>query len=86
MERKQQAERVQRLIDAIARKAMVLPPDARLAYIKQEVAKVRADFRRTYEADPRLAASAMLLVDPMYSAVKARVSFLERNAGNAGAS
>ena len=77
MDREQQAERVRKVIDSIAERAFALPPEARPAFIKAEIVKVRGDFLRTYEADPRLAASAMELVDGIYSQVKARLKFFE---------
>jgi hypothetical protein len=77
MGREQQAERVRTVIDSIAERALALPPEARLAFIKTEIVKVRGDFLQTYEADPRLAASAMELVDGIYSQVKARLKFIK---------
>ena len=80
MDRDQQAERVRTTIDSIAERALAVAPEARLAFIKTEIVKVRGDFLRTYEADPSLAASAMELVDGIYSQVKARLKFIETKA------
>jgi hypothetical protein len=77
MDKKQQAERVRRIVEAIAQRAIEVPPDNRPAYIKNEIAKVREAFRQTYEADERLTTSAMGFVDSMYSWVKARAKSLE---------
>ncbi len=77
MDKKQQAERVRRIVEAIAQRAIEVPPDNRPAYIKNEIAKVREAFRQTYEADERLTTSAMEFVDSMYSWVKARAKSLE---------
>jgi len=85
MDRKQQAARIQRIVDVIAQKAIAMPPDARLAFIKGEIAKVREDFRRTYETDPRLFISAMDLINSMYGQVKTRLEFLEMGSGKTGA-
>ncbi len=84
MNRDQQAERVRKVIDSIVERALAVPAEARLAFIKTEIVKVRGDFLQTYEADPRLAASAMELVDGIYSQVKARLKFVESN-GHSGA-
>ncbi len=84
MDRKQQTERVRKVIDSIAKKALVLPPEARLAFIKAESVRVRGDFLRTFEVDPGLAASTVELVDGIYSQVKARLKFFEQN-GHSGA-
>lgn len=65
-------------MDLIAQRAIELPPDARPAFIKTEVTVIRSDFQRAYEADPRLAVSAMALVDGMYGEIKMRVRRLER--------
>jgi len=70
--------------DALARKAVAFPPDARLAFIKGEIAEVREDFRRTYETDPRLFISAMDLINSMYGQVKTRLEFLEMGSGKTG--
>jgi hypothetical protein len=85
MDRKQQAEHVKKMIDEIARKTIALPSDARAAFIKGEIAKVRGIFLRTYEADSELIAAAMTYLDTMYGEVKARVRFLERNSSDPGA-
>jgi Tfp pilus assembly protein PilF len=77
MDRKQQAVRIQRIVEAIVQRALEVPPDNRPAYIKNEIAKVREAFRQTYEADERLTASAMEFVDSMYSWIKARAKSLE---------
>ena len=84
MDRKQETERIRDVIDSIAEGALALPPETRLAFIKAESVKVRGDFLRTYEAEPRLAASAWELVDGIYSQVKARLKFFEQN-GHSGA-
>ena len=65
MDREQQAERIQRIVNAIAVRSLAVPPDVRPAYIQEEVAKVREAFCQTYEADARLAAYAMEFVDAM---------------------
>ena len=84
MDRKQESEHVRDVIASIAEGALALPPEARLAFIKAEIVKVRGDFLRTYEVEPRLAASAGELVDGIYSQVKARLKFFEQN-GHSGA-
>ena len=84
MDRQQEIERIRDVIDSIAERALALPPEARLAFIKTEIVKVRGDFLRTYEAEPRLAASTMELVDGIYSQVKARLKSFEQN-GHSGA-
>ncbi len=50
MDREQQVERVRKVIDAIAERALAVPAEARLALIKREIVKVRGDFLQTYEA------------------------------------
>jgi hypothetical protein len=77
VDRKQETERVRKVIDSIAKKALVLPPEARLAFIKAESVRVRGDFLRTFEVDPGLAASTVELVDGIHSQVKARLKFSE---------
>lgn len=83
MDRKQQAERIHKIVNTIAQRAIELPPDARPAYIKGEVAKVRDAFRQTYEADARLTTSAMEFVDSMYGWIKMRAQALETERRNA---
>ena len=68
----------------MASRGGTLPALSRLTSIKTEIVKVRGDFLRTYEAEPRLAASAMELVGGIYSQVKARLKFFEHN-GHSGA-
>jgi hypothetical protein len=77
MDMKEQAEHVQKIIDGIATNAIALSPDARPAFIKAEIAKVRRSFLQTYEADPRLVSAAMGFLDTMYGAVKAQARFLQ---------
>jgi hypothetical protein len=77
MDRQQQAARIQKIVNTIAERALALSPDARPAYIREEVAKVREAFRQTYEADARLEAYAMDLVDSMAGWIEARVQALE---------
>jgi uncharacterized protein YqgV (UPF0045/DUF77 family) len=84
MDKKQQAERIQKIVDTIAMKAIELPLEARPTFIEGEVAKVRDAFRQTYEADPRLAACAMELVDQMDEWIKERVQILEIGGGQTG--
>jgi hypothetical protein len=47
MNREQQAARVQRLVETIAQRAIERPRDARPAYIRDAIGKVREDFRTT---------------------------------------
>jgi len=79
MDKKQQAARIQRIVNTIAERATVMPEGARPAYIyiREEVARVRDAFRRTYEADEGSAAYAMQFVDTMDRWIKARVRELE---------
>jgi hypothetical protein len=77
MDKREQAARIQRIVNTIAERATAVPADARPAYIQEEVVKVREAFRRTYEADARLAAYAMEFVDSMDQCIKARVQALE---------
>ncbi len=84
MDTKQQAEHVQGIIDRIAREAIALPSDARPVFIKEEIVKIRGDFLRTYEPDPRLIAAAMGFLDTMYGEVKAQVRLLEENSSDPG--
>jgi hypothetical protein len=79
VERKQETAQIQKVIDLIAERAIELPPDARPAFIKREITGIRGDFQRTYEADPRLAVSAITLVDGMYGQIKMRVRGLEKD-------
>jgi hypothetical protein len=48
MDKKQQAARIQRIVNTIAERATAVPDGARPVYIQEEVAKVRDAFRRTY--------------------------------------
>ena len=77
MDRKQQAMRVQKIVNTIAERSIAVPAEARSAYIQEEVAKVREAFRQTYAADTPLIAYAMSFVDAMDGWVKARVHALE---------
>jgi hypothetical protein len=77
MDKQQQAERIQKIADTIAVKAIEFPLEDRPAFIEDEVARVREAFRQTYEADPRLAACAMELVDQMDEWIRQRVQILE---------
>jgi hypothetical protein len=81
MDRKQQAARIQKIVDTIAERSIAVPPEARLTYIQEEVAKVREAFRHTYKADARLAVYAMEFVDHMAEWIAARVHSLETEAG-----
>lgn len=77
MDKKQQATRIQRIVNTIAERATAVPDGARPAYIQEEMAKVRDAFRRTYEADESSATYAMQFVDTMDRWIKARVHELE---------
>ena len=80
MDRKQQAVRIQRIVNTIAERAIIVPPEARSAYIREEVARVREAFHQTYEADARLAAYAMEFVGCMAGWIEAHVHTLETGA------
>jgi hypothetical protein len=84
MDKQQQTERIQKVVDTIALRAIELPLEARPAFIEGEVARVREAFRQTYEADPRLAACAMELVDQMGEWIRERVQILEGGDGKTG--
>jgi hypothetical protein len=84
MDKQQQVERIQKIVDTIALKAIELPLEARSAFIEGEVARVREAFRQTYEADARLAACAMELVDQMDEWIRERVQILEVGDGKTG--
>jgi hypothetical protein len=84
MDKQQQTERIQKVVDTIALRAIELPLEARPAFIEGEVARVREAFRQTYEADPRLAACAMELVDQMDEGIRERVQILEGGDGKTG--
>ncbi len=77
MDKKQQAARIQRIVNTIAERVTAVPEGSRPAYIQEEVARVRDAFRRTYEADASSAAYAMQFVDTMDRYIKARVRELE---------
>jgi hypothetical protein len=77
MDRKEQAARIQRIVNTIAERTTAVPAAERSAYIQEEVAKVREAFRRTYEADARLATYAMEFVDSMTGWINAGVHALE---------
>ena len=77
MDREQQTARIQRIVSSIAERCLGRPPEARTVFIQEEVAKVREAFRQTYEADPRLRACAMELVDSMPASIQARIHTLE---------
>jgi hypothetical protein len=77
MERRQQAAWIQMIVNRIAERSLIVPPEARPAYIQDEVAKVREAFRQTYATDPRLTAYAMGFVDRMEGWIQARVRALE---------
>jgi hypothetical protein len=72
--------RIERIVNATVTRATAAPAGARPTYIQEEVAKVRAAFRRTYEADARLAASAIEFVDSMTGWIEARIHALETEA------
>jgi hypothetical protein len=84
MDKQQQAERIQKIVDTIALNAIELPPDDRPAFIEGEIARVREAFRRTYEADPRLATYAMELVDQMDQWTREQIQALEAGGGKTG--
>jgi hypothetical protein len=77
IDKKQQATRIQRIVNTIAERAAAVSDGARPAYIQEEVASVREAFRRTYEADESSAAYAMEFVDTMDRWIKTRVHALE---------
>ena len=85
MDREQQAARIQRIVDAIAERSLGMPSEIRTAFIQEEVAKVREAFKQTYEADPRLRACAMELVDSMPALIATRVHALETEASGKAA-
>jgi hypothetical protein len=80
MDREQRAARIQRIVNTIAERSLAMPREIQTTFIQEEVAKVRKGFRQTYEADPRLRACAMELVDVMPASVKARIHVLETEA------
>ena len=80
MNREQQAARIEKIVTAIAERAVSVPPDHRSAYIQDEVEKVRQAFLKTYEADVGLKAYAMEFVDKMSEWIEARVQALEAEA------
>jgi hypothetical protein len=80
MDREQQAARIQKLVNTIAERSLGMPSEIRTAFIQEEVTKAREAFRQTYEADPRLTACAMELVDAMPALIAARVHALESEA------
>ncbi|MET0531200.1 MAG: hypothetical protein ABW003_23180 [Microvirga sp.] len=80
MNREQQAARIEKIVTAIAERAVTLPPDHRSAYIQDEVEKVRQAFLKTYEADEGLRACAMELVDSMPGRIETRIHALEAQA------
>jgi hypothetical protein len=80
MDREQQAARIQRIVNTLAERSLGMPPETRMAFVQEEVTKVREAFRQTYEADPRLRACAMELVDSMTGSIEARVRELEAEA------
>lgn len=80
MDREQQAVRIQKIVNTIAERSLAVPSEARPAYIREEVARVREAFRQTYEADQRLTAYAMEFVDAMTGRIEARVQALETEA------
>ena len=82
MDKEQQAARIQRIVYIIAERSLGMPPETRTPFIHEEVAKVREAFRQTYEADPRLRACAMELVDAMPGLIEARTHALEAGAPN----
>ena len=82
MNREQQAARIEKIVAAIAERAVSVRPDNRSAYIQDEVAKVRQAFLQTYEADEGLRACAMESVDKMSVWIEAQVR--EREAGSSG--
>jgi hypothetical protein len=85
MDRGQQAVRILRIVNTIAEQSLGMPPEIRMAFIQVEVAKVREAFRQTYEADPRLRACAMELVDSMPESIEARIHALETEASGKAA-
>ena len=80
MDKEQQAARIQRIVNTIAERSLGMPPEIRTVFIQEEVAKVREAFRQTYEADPRLRACAMELVDSMPGLIEACTHALEMEA------
>jgi hypothetical protein len=81
MDREQQAARIRKIVNTIAERVFAIPSEVRSAYIQEEVAKVREAFRQTYEADERLAAYAMELVDAMGGWIEARIHALRVGEG-----
>jgi hypothetical protein len=83
MDRRQQAARIQMIVNTIAERSLVVPLEARPAYVHDEVAKVRETFRQTYATDPKLTAYAMGFVDRMERWIQARVRALETSGDKA---
>ena len=83
MDRRQQAARIQMIVNTIAERSLAVAPEARPAYIQDEVAQVREAFRQTYATDPRLTAYAMGFVDHMEGWIQARVRALETSGDKA---
>ena len=77
MDKKQQAARIERIVNTVAERAAAVPAGARLAYVQEEVAKVREAFRQTYEADASGTADAMAFVDSMAGWIRSRIHALE---------
>jgi len=84
MNREQQTARIEKIVTAIAERAVSVPPDHRSVYIQDEVEKVRQAFLTTYEADEGLRACAMEFVDAMAGWIEARVHALEAPGAEAG--
>ena len=83
MSRRQQAARIQMIVNTIAERSLAVAPEVRPAYIHDEVAQVREAFRQTYATDPRLTAYAMGFVDRMERWIQARVRALETSGDTA---
>jgi hypothetical protein len=84
MDVKEQTQRTLRLVDELAMRTIEVPPDAREAFIKAEVAKLREDLLREAGSNPAVIDIANNFADRLAEWVPALVTMMQVFHGSSG--
>jgi hypothetical protein len=84
MDLKEQTQRTLGLVNALAMRAIELPPDAREAFIKAEVAKLREDLLRDTGTNPAVSDITNTFADGLAEWLPALVKMMQVSHGSSG--
>jgi hypothetical protein len=84
MDLKEQTQRTLGLVNALAMRAVELPPDACEAFIKAEVAKLREDLLRDIGTNPAVIDIANTFADGLAEWILALVKMMQVSHGSSG--